>query len=283
MLAWNSHYPNPKLLKREIACMCDAFVEILFETIPKNKISGIYLKGSAQKEWNSPLDYVPEISDIDIHVLFSDNSTGEKYFGSTKQVIKINSLVETRYFDKILQPYHIPRPQLLVLNQVLDEENFVSSPKGTIAILFGKQYPESGDDKIKRVREIDRRHLLDEEQFLKKYPLHVIDKPSKYLWQALRDLVWHVSPIGSRILSIKGFFYEAAWALNRTKIVTRLKETGEPELAYDYAQFYLHGWEYFLSHYANTNAGRKAIVAGIDAITRAVRIVHACKKSSVDK
>ena len=73
-VSWDNHYPNPNILKKEIKYMLDSFVEALLEIIPKKDIAGIYFKGSAIKEWASPLDYVPEISDIDIHLLFSDDS-----------------------------------------------------------------------------------------------------------------------------------------------------------------------------------------------------------------
>ena len=64
---WNHHYPDPGKLRHEINHMADSFVEVLLDDIPSQEIRGIYLKGSAQKEWDSPVDYVPEISDVDIH------------------------------------------------------------------------------------------------------------------------------------------------------------------------------------------------------------------------
>jgi hypothetical protein len=271
-MKWNKHYPNPYILKKEIKYMIDSFVEVLLETIPKKDISGIYFKGSALKEWESPLDYVPEISDVDIHLLFVDESSVEKYLGTTEQAINIQSNVERIYFSKITNPGHVPRPQLLVLNTILNDENFVSSPKNTISVLYGKEYPEVDPDKLKRVRQIDCQHLIEEDQFLKKFAFHVIDRPSKYLWQALRNLVWHISPIGSRVLSLKGINYEKAWSMNRTQIVKYLKKLGEKRLAQNYSQFYLNAWDYFLSNYSNTDAGRSAIISGVNTLNRGVQI-----------
>ena len=266
IIAWDADYPDPKALRKEVHSMRDSFKEVLLESIPKDKIAGIYFKGSGQKQWESPLDYVPEISDVDIHLLFVDDACVERYLGTTEQAIHIQSQVEKRYLDKVAQPLHIPRPQLMILNQLLQEKNFMSSPKSTISVLFGRDYPVGDHTTQEKIAHIDRSHLLEEEEFISKFPLHVVDRPSKYLWQSLRNLVWHVSPVGSRVLSMRGVPYEKAWGSNRTIIVTLLKEFGEHHLAHEYTQFYVSSWEYFLSHYADIDAGRSAVVAGVKAL-----------------
>jgi len=73
--AWSSHYPDPRVLKTEAFFMAEAFTEVLLEEIPDPDIVGIYCKGSVLKDWDSPLDYVPELSDVDIHILFHDDSS----------------------------------------------------------------------------------------------------------------------------------------------------------------------------------------------------------------
>ncbi len=274
-IEWNEKYPSKKILRKEIMYMLEAFVQALFAAIPESEISGIYFKGSAKKEWDSPLDYMPEISDVDIHLLLTNDSLVEKYFGTTEQAIDIQSNVEKIYFSKVANPIHVPRPQLLILNPLLKDEDFVPSPANTISVLYGLDYPKPGDAVLERLQQIDRNHLIDEETFLAKYPLHVIDRPSKYLWQALRNLVWHISPIGSRILSIKGKSYDEAWGINRTKIVSILEQVGKIELVCDYTQFYLNAWDYFLSDYTDTDMGRKAILSGVRALRRAVEIAKA--------
>jgi len=263
-------YPDPKILRNEVNSMCDSLMEILLESIPEDAIAGIYFKGSGHKEWESPLDYVPEISDVDIHLLFSDDQSVERYLGTTEQAIEIQKKLEKRYLEKVAEPYHFPRPQLMVLNLLLQEKDFVSSPKNTISVLFGGEYPVSDCSNHERIMRIDCNHLLEEEEFILRFPLHIIDKPSKYLWQSLRNLVWHISPIGARVLSIMGMAYEKAWSMNRTRIIAHLKEVGEQKLAQDYTQFYLDCWKYFLSRYRDTDVGRSAIIAGIKALLRGV-------------
>ncbi len=67
--SWPDDYPDKTALKREARAMAEAFAEALLAHVPSEHVAGIYWKGSAQKEWTTPIDYVPELSDVDIHVL----------------------------------------------------------------------------------------------------------------------------------------------------------------------------------------------------------------------
>jgi hypothetical protein len=274
---WDERYPDKDIMRKEIQCMLDAFLEALLSSIPEQRIAGIYFKGSAQKKWDSTIDYVPEISDIDIHLLLSDDTAVDRYLGTTEQALVVQAEAEERYFAKVRKPVHVPRPQLVLLNPVIKDVNFVPSPPNTISVLHGEPYPPATKRALQRLSSIDCKRLLDEEQFLSEYPLHIVDRPSKYLWQALRNLVWHISPIGSRVISIRGGSYEEAWGCNRTEIVDKLRSLGEKELVRDYIQFYMNSWDYFLSGYDDTNACRAAIVAGIHALQRAIEIAKRSK------
>lgn len=276
-LKWNSDYTDKKVLKEEIDSMLEVFVEVLLEEIPKSEIEMIYFKGSAQKKWDSPIDYVPELSDIDIHLLFSRDSSIKKYLGSTSKALDVQSKVELRYFSKIKNPLHIPRPQLMILNLLMKEEDFIQTPKSAVSVLYGKEYPEPDYSDLERIRAIDCNRILSEEEFILDFPLRVIDKPSKYLWFSLKSLVWHVSPLCPRVLHILGTPTSEVWSVNRTRITSMLREKGESQLAKDYAEFYLFGWKYFLSNYKDTNAGRSSMIYGINVLRRGIEIA----KSSI--
>ena len=271
-LSWTDNYPDQTVLKNEVNHMLEAFVEILLEEIPKSDIEGIYFKGSAQKDWESPLDYVPELSDIDIHLLFSDDSLIEKNLGSIPKAMDIQSKVEARYFSKAPSPLHVPRPQLVILNQLLRNEDYIPSPQNVVSVLYGKEYEKPDYSNPEKIRLIDCNRLISEEEYLSRFPLHVIDKPSRYIWDSLKVLVWRVAPTGPRVLHILGMPTEKAWSINRTKIVSFLKEMGEYQLAHDYSVFYLFGWKYFLSKYSDSNAGRSALMSGINVLNRGVEI-----------
>ena len=271
-ILWDDQYPDQRILQNEIGYRTEAFVEVLLEEIPKSEIEGVYFKGSAQKEWESPLDYVPEISDVDIHILFSNDSSIERYLRSMDKATHIQSKVEERYFSKAPKPVHIPRPQLIILNSLQRDEDYIPSPKSAVTVMYGKDYPEPDYSNVEKIRFSDCKRLISEEEFISRFPLQIVDRPARYLWEALRTLVWHVSPSGPRVIHILGIPTEKAWGSNRTRIVSLLRETGEHQFAEDYARFYLSGWQYFLSKYSDTDAGRSTVISGIRALNKAVEI-----------
>ena len=273
--SWDDRYPDKKTLRREVDHMVEAFVEVLLEEIPESDMEGIYFKGSAQKHWDSPLDYVPELSDVDIHLLFADDTAIGRHLGSIPGVTHIQSRVEETYFSKEEKPLHVPRPQIVVLNQLLQEEDYVPTPEKAVSVLYGKDYPKGDYTDQDRIRLIDCKRVLQEEKFLSELPSRVIDKPSRYIWDSLRALVWHVSPVAPRVLHMLGLPTEKAWSINRTEAVSYLREKGEDQLAQHYSQFYLHGWKYFLSKYSDTDAGRSTQISGVNALREALEISKA--------
>lgn len=273
--SWDDRYPDKKVLRKEVNHMVEAFVEVLLEEIPESDLEGIYFKGSAQKDWDSPLDYVPELSDVDIHLLFADDAAIGRHLGSIPRVTHIQSRVEERYFSKKEKPLHVPRPQIIVLNQLLREEDYVPTPEGAVSVLYGKEYPKADYTDQDRIRFIDCRRVLEEEKFLSELPSRIIDKPSRYIWDSLRALVWHISPVAPRVLHMLGLPTKKAWSINRTEAVSHLKEKGEDQLAQHYSQFYLHGWRYFLSKYSDTDAGRSTQISGVNALRQAIEISKA--------
>ena len=63
-------------------------------------------------------------------------------------------------------------------------------------------------------------------QWVDRMPLHLVDKPGRYLREALRQLVWRVSPAGPRVLHVSGVDTERAWSMNRTRVIHALREAG---------------------------------------------------------
>ncbi|MFX0093420.1 MAG: hypothetical protein ACFFBD_16835, partial [Candidatus Hodarchaeota archaeon] len=53
-------------------------IEVWTELLEKhydNKIKCAYAKGSALKNWETYVDYVPILSDLDMHILFKEGTT----------------------------------------------------------------------------------------------------------------------------------------------------------------------------------------------------------------
>ena len=87
--SWNDGYPDPERLRREVSAMTEAIVEALLDNIPKDEIRAIYLKGSAKKRWDTPIDYVPEASDLDLHLWFHDDDGERTHIGRLDQALTI--------------------------------------------------------------------------------------------------------------------------------------------------------------------------------------------------
>ena len=269
---WNAHYPDPQRLRHEINSIAESFVEVLLDEIPPREIRGVYLKGSGHKEWDSPIDYVPEISDVDIHIQFHDGAVWRQYMGTVPQAMGIQRKVESLYLSKLSEPLHMPRPQLMIVNKLMHELEFVHSRRRTVRVLYGEEYPIADYSDSDHIRRGDCDRLINDAAYLTDFPLHIIDRPGKYVSESLRPLVWRVSPAGPRVLHISGVDTELAWSVNRTRVVSMLQELGQAELARHYSQFYLSGWECFLSRYESADAGRSAIGAGVEVLTKAAEI-----------
>jgi hypothetical protein len=271
-ISWDERYPDAAVLRREVECMVGAYVDALLRKVPESELAGVYFKGSAQKEWDSPLDYVPELSDVDVHVLFATDEGAAKYLGTPEQALELQAAAEAAYFAEVPRPVHVPRPQLLVLNNVVGAEDFMPTPRAAITVLHGRAYAEDAPPDLDKVKALDAKRLAGEAEYIKRFPMHVIDKPAAYLRVALRAMVWRVSPTAPRALCLLGVPFVDTWTANRTRLVALLEDLGERDFAVRYSQFYLSGWDYFLSGYGDHDAARRALLAGIDVLRRGVEL-----------
>ena len=46
-LEWSDRYPPQGVLRNEVRCMTESFIEVLLDEIPPQEIRGLYFKGSA--------------------------------------------------------------------------------------------------------------------------------------------------------------------------------------------------------------------------------------------
>ena len=271
-LDWPPDYPNRETLRREARAMADACAEALLALIPREEISCIYWKGSSLKRWDSLVDYVPEMSDVDIHVGFADDAGAARHLGTAEQGIAMQAEIERRYAAKVPRPLHSARPQILSLNALHKLHDYVPSPTETILSLYGAN-PEAPDyADLARFRGFAKEQLLTLAPAIAGLPWMFVDKPGKHLWGALRAMMWQVAPIAPKLLVLDGVPPMEAWSMNRTALIGRLEWADHIEMAEDYAQFYLHGWRYFLSAWADTDAARAAILAGVRVMREGARL-----------
>jgi len=227
---------------------------------------GVYIKGSSQKAWDSPIDYVPELSDIDVQVLLADDTP----LTDLEAALAFQAEMEQRFRDRIPQPLHLPRPQIQLLRSRLEHY----TPSLGVQTLLGLPYKHLVFGKANHP-DTDRAMLMEPQAFLAGLFDSVMDRPGKYLFEVLRQLSWRVGPTGSRVLSVLGAGLEDAWGGNRTQVYHRLNGLGQVEMAEQYAAFYLHAWNFFLSGYQNANAAREAVLAGSRVLKTGLAIASA--------
>lgn len=257
--------------------MVDACIEALLAAVPQDAIEGVYLKGSARKRWDSPLDYVPELSDVDIHVLFAREAAVIAPWEAIDVALDIGQRTEASFRNRLSSPLHLPRIQLQSLNRLEQLPDYVPPPEETTRTVWGRSHhrEQPGDA---TTRQLARSQLLAQEQYLTGLGAEAVDKCGRYLWSALRTMTWRVAPSGPRILTVIGVPFLDAWTTNRTATVRRLCSEGQGELAGCYAAFYIHAWDYFLSGYTDGDAARAAIRAGAEVLAAGVRIAQTTGK-----
>lgn len=241
--------------------MLVACVEALTATVPRNEVVSVYHKGSSNKRWDTLMDYVPELSDVDVHVLLADDSVAGTYLDPVDAGLGMQARLQPRFRELVPDPVHLPRLQLIVVNDLQKAPEYVPSPPATITPLIGPA-PAAPTADEEALRAIAQRQLLVPEKYLSDLGRHVADMPGRHLWASVRNLTWRVAPTGPRVLQLLGVPYLEAWGSNRTGIARTLAAMGQEDLARQYGSFYYSAWRGFLSGWTNEEAARAAVRAG---------------------
>ncbi len=271
---WNDGYPDPECLRSEVSAMTDAIVETILDRIPNDEIRAIYLKGSAKKRWDTPIDYVPEASDLDLHLWFHDDDGERTHIGRLDQALTIQRDIGGRYRRKCPRPLHTPRPQIMIMNSLLRRPGYTHSPPATVEVLYGETSPAadySAADEIKRYKCHD---LLNFADILERYPYRVFDRPDKHLAELLRDLSFRVSPVGPILLHLAGRDPLTDWSMNRTHVTRALEDIDERDLAGAYVGYFLARWRWFLSDGDDLDALRDSVRGAIGVLERAKSVAN---------
>ena len=242
--------------------MGEAYLEALLERSEPGAVTGVYLKGSALKPWDSAIDYVPELSDVDVHVRFATWPDGARGLASVRGAALLTRSASSAFQRRHPRASHRPRPQLLVVNELERQPRYMPSPASTVETLFGDPYPESTRAAYLQVVPNDRSNFLADADFVRDdVPWKLIDRPDRLAWRVVDVLTWRVGPAGPRLLTQLGVDPFDAWSMNRTSVARELETRAGPAVSEAYRDFYLAGWEGFRSGFGTAPPAIRALSA----------------------
>jgi hypothetical protein len=260
---WDDGYPDPSAVRREVDAMVDAVSGALIAALG-DSLAGLWLKGSTTRPWDSPLDYVPELSDVDLHY-----SLAGPVDLTTDALVSLHAEIDRLFAEAAPDALHTPRPQLLSIENVESIPGYLPCPLAAVRTLWGEVPhgpPADLDPDVVRRREAARLVTSGGPSVVRSASLGLFENPGKHLFRTLRTLAWHVSPVGARVLCARTGDFERAWATNRTAIATTLDEIGERPVAEALVRYYTSAWRFFLSGWSDANAGRAAFVSAIEML-----------------
>jgi len=242
-----------------------ACIEIWKEILEQLDIKYAYAKGSVTKRWDSPIDYVPEISDVDIHISLRDATNLFPSSNEFVDAMRISEDYERRFHEVRKDPLHFPRSQIMVIEHLKNVLDYVPPRIEDIKILFGKvnqlEFPD-----IDSMRKKDLANLIKLEEYLQGIPMRVVDRAGFDFWSVIRTMTFRVSPSPVRILSQTHDNPIDIWSWNRTRIELELRNQGYDQIAHSYRGFYESGWDLFLSEFKNLKAFRSVVNHGYNLL-----------------
>lgn len=237
------------------------WTEILEEMF-EHKLSYVYAKGSAIKQWHSPVDYVPELSDIDIHVMLKEGvSMFPQVDTAFFEAMQISKRFGELFIERVKRYFHIPRIQLIFLNDLVKDPLYVPPRSRDVLAMIG-YFPESNQLSPEIIRDIDYENILELESFLESLPMSIVDKTGFDLWTVIRRMCWRVSPTPARLLTQVLDDPQEVWSWNRTRICKELDVQGFSKISMDYRAYYMAGWRLFLSEFRDSEAFRDTVMYG---------------------
>ncbi|MFH0850798.1 MAG: hypothetical protein V1924_07665 [Candidatus Bathyarchaeota archaeon] len=247
---------NLREARRDVDAAITAWREVIEERL-SDRVEYATLKGSAAKPWETPADYVPVISDLDIHIgtvggqpLFPQTREGFRYALDTTRVI------EERFLELRPDHLHIPRPQVVFMTE--DRRDFLPEAPGEVIPLYGETALKPPEP-VERLRARDLAELQSLGPLLDRLPEQVIDRIDLEYYRVLRMLCYVVSPSPVRVLSQSHPDPKHLWTLNRTRVIRLLEEYGYHELARSYVDYYAAGWTAFHTGFRDNEAMRHLI------------------------
>ncbi|WP_104990409.1 hypothetical protein [Deinococcus sp. NW-56] len=248
---------DPEQLRHEVEAMRAAVLGAVFARLGHDRLRGVYFKGSASKPWPDPIDYVPELSDVDLHLWLRDPQDRHQ-LTAPQAALGFMAEVNAAYAAACPRPLHWPRLQLSLLNDLLEMPRFARS---AVTVLHGEPYPGTAPDP-----EHDRLALIEQDEAARHLGADLFDKVGPHQYAALRGLAWRVTPAAPRLLHALGLPWEEAWGQPRSVLVTHLQHRGHGALADTYRAYYGGAWRAFGSGWRDAAALHGALTLGYEVL-----------------
>ena len=260
----SEHSEYMKQAKKEVDSCLNIWKQIFEENYSKS-IEYAYAKGSATKNWDTYIDYVPVLSDVDIHIKIKEHSRFLDDDNSFHESVNISELYETRFLEQNPNYFHLPRMQIIKINDLEKKIDFVHPRITGIIPIYGK--PKlTGNPPNDELRQIDMKNLLELGDFLPTIPMSMVDRTGLDLWSLVRRINWRVSPSPVRILTQTSSDPLSLWELNRTSITEELEKHDLHLISESYKDFYYEGWIAFMEDFTNSQSMRRIISNGFEVL-----------------
>jgi hypothetical protein len=226
-----------------------------------------YAKGSAIKEWDSLVDYVPILSDVDIQFMTTDDN---QLFSSDREgfskAVEVSKQYEEQFLSERPDYLHIPRSQVIQLNHIIQNlPDFILPRLSDVHVMIGKpkEHELASNESVRRA---DYNQIKELAPILDDLPRQTFDRVSLDFWALLRRLCWRVSPTPVRLLTQTASNPHDVWTWNRTRIIKELEAKSYHEIVDSYRRFYEIGWDLFLSDFKGLQKFREIIIHAHDVL-----------------
>ena len=259
-------------------CATEVWADILLQFFG-SRIDCVYSKGSASKTWDSHIDYVPIISDVDIHICTHDDQP--LFIGSLRdfdEAMDLSEQCEKEFLHRRPNHLHVPRMQVIETRFLKQSDKYTPPRPQDIRTLYGTPtLDEIPSPDIIRSGDLER--VLIEEEYVNDLPRRTLDRTGLDFWAIIREMTWRVSPFPVRILTQSLDDPIDAWSWNRTKIHEALLEAGYDAIAEYYHGFYSAGWKLYLSNFQGLDEYRETTKNGYYVLYECLREAHRIRQN----
>ena len=273
MFEWE---PLVDTTKADIQACLDVWTSVLQISLGL-RIKYAYAKGSALKPWDSSIDYVPIISDVDIHIMLQDsNGLFPNSDDTFAEAMALSQEYEARFMEIRPEHLHIPRSQLVLIDKLSEILNYVPPRVQDVRIIIG-EFPEPFFPTMDTIRRIDHENLLSLTDFVSRIPNRIVDRTGFDFWSIIREMTWRVSPSPIRLLTQTAEDPIDVWSWNRTRIVRELRVQDYDAIADHYRDYYTAGWKLFLSGFTSSADFRQTLSNGYYVLQKCIKAVENIK------